>query len=74
MAVVVAVAGRREAIARWVALGVAAVGAAFYLIYAPPWSLVEATRTTTATGVSTLIASLLLITFAAVMRVDVDRS
>ena len=67
MAVVVAVAGRREAIARWVALGVAAVGAAFYLVYAPPWSLVEATRTTTATGVSTLIASLLLITFAAVI-------
>ena len=74
MAVVVAVAVRREAVARWVALGVAAVGAAFYLLYAPPWSLVEATRTTTATGVSTLIASLLLITFAAVMRVDVDRS
>ncbi len=67
MAVVVAVAGRREAIARWVALGVAAVGAAFYLSYAPPCSLVEATATTTATGVSTLIASLLLITFAAVI-------
>jgi uncharacterized membrane protein len=67
MAVVVAVAGRREAVARWVALGVAAVGAAFYLGYAPPGSLVEATATTTATGVSTLIASLLLISFAAVI-------
>ena len=67
MAVVVAVAGRREAIARWVAVGVAAVGAAFYLSYAPPGSLVAATATTTATGVSTLIASLLLITFAAVI-------
>ena len=44
MAVVVAVAGRHEATARWVALGVAAVGAAFYLSYAPPTSLVEATR------------------------------
>ena len=67
MAVVVAVAGRREAIARWVAVGVAAVGAAFYLSYAPPGSLIAATATTTATGVSTLIASLLLITFAAVI-------
>ena len=67
MAVVVAVAGRHEATARWVALGVAAVGAAFYLSYAPPTSLVEATETTTATGVSTLIASLLLIALAAVI-------
>ena len=49
----------------------AAVGAAFYLSYAPPTSLVEATETTTATGVSTLVASLLLVALAAVDRVDV---
>jgi uncharacterized membrane protein len=71
MAVVVAVAGRREAIARWVAFGVAAVGAAFYVSYAPPGSLVDATAKT-ATGVSTLIASLLLITFAAVIVWTLD--
>ena len=67
MAVVVAVAGRREAIARWVALGFAVVGAAFYLSYAPPSFAGRATETTTATAVSTLIASLLLIAFAAVI-------
>jgi uncharacterized membrane protein len=72
MAVVVALAGRREAVARWVALGVAAVGAAFYVSYAPSGSLVDATAKTTATGVSTLIASLFLITFAAVIVWTLD--
>lgn len=67
MAIVVAVAARREVTARWVALGLAVVGAAFYLSYAPPSSLVYATETTTATAVSTLIASLLLVVFAAVI-------
>jgi uncharacterized membrane protein len=67
MAIVVAVAARREVIAKWVALGLAVVGAAFYLSYAPPSSLVYATETTTAAAVSTLIASLLLIAFAAVI-------
>jgi len=67
MAIVVAVAARREAIARWVALGLAIVGAAFYLSYAPPSLLVYATETSTAAAVSTLIASLLLIAFAVVI-------
>lgn len=67
MAIVVAVAARREAMARWVALGLAVVGAAFYLSYAPPSSLIYATETSTATAVSTLIASLLLIAFAVVI-------
>jgi uncharacterized membrane protein len=67
LAIVVAVAARREVIARWVALGLAVVGGAFYLSYAPPSSLVYATGVTTATAVSTLIASLLLIAFAAVI-------
>ena len=64
MAVVVAVAGRRDDIARWAALGFAVVGGGFYLSYAPPWSLVEATETTAAAGVSTLVASLMLVACA----------
>ena len=64
MAVVVAVAGRRDDIARWAALGFAVVGGGFYLSYAPPSSLVEATETTAAAGVSTLVASLLLVACA----------
>jgi uncharacterized membrane protein len=67
MAIVVAVAARREAVAGWVSLGLAIVGAAVYLSYAPPSSLIYATETTTATAVSTLIASLLLIAFVAVI-------
>ncbi len=67
MAIVVAVAAHREVIARWVALGLAVVGGALYLSYAPPGSLVYATEVTTATAVSTLIASLMLIAFAAVI-------
>ena len=64
MAVVVAVAGRRDDIARWAALGFAVVGGGFYLSYAPPGSLVEATETTAAAGVSTLVASLMLVACA----------
>jgi uncharacterized membrane protein len=66
MAVVVALAGRRAAVARWAALGFAVFGSGFYLSYAPPSALVEATAPGPAAGVSTLIASLLLIAFAAV--------
>lgn len=65
MAVVVAVAGRSDAIARWAAVGFAVVGGGFYLSYAPPSSLVEATATTSATGISTLVASVLLMACAA---------
>lgn len=73
MAIVVAVVARREAIARWVALGLAVVGAAFYLSYTPPSSLAFATETTTATAVSTLIGSLLLIAFAVVIVWTTDQ-
>jgi hypothetical protein len=64
MAVVVATAGRRDDIARWAAFGFAVAGGGFYLSYAPPSSLVEATDTTTAAGISTLVASLLLVVCA----------
>jgi uncharacterized membrane protein len=60
MAVVVAIAGRRDEIARWVAVGFGVVGGGIFLVYAPPSSLLEATETTTAAGISTLIAAVLL--------------
>jgi uncharacterized membrane protein len=64
MAVVVAIAGRRDEIARWAAIGFGFVGGATFLSYAPPSSLAEATETTTAASISTLIASLLLVACA----------
>jgi uncharacterized membrane protein len=60
MAVVVAIAGRRDDVARWAAFGFAVVGGGLYLSYAPPSALVRATEVSTATAVSTLVASLLL--------------
>jgi uncharacterized membrane protein len=60
MAVVVAIAGRRDVIARWVAVGFGVAGGGIFLAYAPPSSLVEATETSAAAGISTLIASVLL--------------
>ncbi len=65
MAVVVAIAGRRDDIARWSALGFAAVGGAVYLSYAPPRVLVEAGAMSTPDAVSTLIASVLVACCAA---------
>ncbi|AGB23330.1 putative membrane protein (DUF2339) [Mycobacterium sp. JS623] len=60
VAVVAAIAGRRDVIARWVAVGFSVAGGGTFLAYAPPSSLVQATETTTAAGVSTLIGSVLL--------------
>ena len=42
MAVMVAIAGRHDDIARWAAIGFAVVGGGIYLSYAPPGSLVNA--------------------------------
>jgi hypothetical protein len=64
MAVVVAVAGRHDAIARWSALGFAFAGGGLYLSYAPPSSLVQATPMDAAAGISTLVSSLLLVACA----------
>jgi Predicted membrane protein (DUF2339) len=64
MAVIVAVAGRHDAIARWSALGFAFAGGGLYLSYAPPRSLVEATPMDAAAGISTLVSSLLLVACA----------
>ncbi|MUL64961.1 hypothetical protein BOO86_10850 [Mycobacterium sp. CBMA 234] len=61
MAVVVAVAGRREVIARWVATGFGFVGGAFYLDYSPPELLLRATELKTGSAVSTIISSVLAV-------------
>jgi hypothetical protein len=64
MAVVVVVAGRRSGVARWCAIGFGVAGGLFYLAYAPPSFLVEATELSTPIAASTLIASLLLVAWA----------
>ena len=64
MAVVVAIAGRRDDIVRWAAIGFAVVGGGIYLCYAPPSALVRATELDTAAAVSTLVASVLLVACA----------
>ncbi len=64
MAVVVAIAGRRDDIARWAAIGFAVVGGGIYLSYAPPSSLLRATELDTAAAVSTLVTSVLLVACA----------
>ncbi len=61
MAAVVAVAGRREDVARFVAVGFGLVGGGLYLGYAPPTSLVRATLLSTPDAVSVLVSSILLI-------------
>ena len=64
MSVVVAVAGRRDAIARWVAAGFGAVGGAIYLSYSPPDLLFRAVELTAHSAVSTVIASILAVASA----------
>ena len=64
MAVVVAIAGRRDDVARWAAVGFGVIGGGFYVAYAPPGSLVRATVLVTPEAVSVLVASVLLTAFA----------
>ena len=61
MTVVIAVAGRRDAIARLVAIGFGVIGGLLYLSYAPPTSLVRATQLSTPDSVAILVSSILLI-------------
>lgn len=67
MAVVVAAAGPRSDVARWVAAGFGFAGAVVYLGHAAPDTLITATAMPTADTVATLIASLLLIALVVVM-------
>ncbi|OBJ36818.1 hypothetical protein A5630_06210 [Mycolicibacterium mucogenicum] len=61
MSVVVAVAGRGDAIARWVAAGFGAVGGAVYLSYSPPDLLFRAVELNTHSAVSTIVSSILAV-------------
>jgi uncharacterized membrane protein len=60
MAAVTAVAGRRDTVARWAALGFAVVGAGVHLGEAPLDALFVPTGVSAAAGVSTLVSSVLL--------------
>ncbi|MDZ4268386.1 MAG: DUF2339 domain-containing protein [Mycobacterium sp.] len=60
MAVVVAVAGRRDDVARWVAVGFAIIGTGVHLSYSPLITLFEPAQIAAASGVSTLVSSILL--------------
>jgi Predicted membrane protein (DUF2339) len=60
-AAVVAVAGRRDDVARFVAIGFGLIGSGLYLAYAPPASLIRATLLSTPDAVSVLVSSILLI-------------
>jgi hypothetical protein len=66
MAIAVAIAGRRDGVARWSAFGFTFVGGAIFLSYAPPSTLARATEVSTA-AVSTLVTSLLLMAYAIVI-------
>ncbi|MFC5333427.1 DUF2339 domain-containing protein, partial [Mycobacterium branderi] len=67
MAIVVAVAGRRNAIARWVAAGFGFIGLAEFLHYAPPGNLLTGTAVPTSVAVATMATSLLAIGYVAAM-------
>ncbi|MFN6546951.1 DUF2339 domain-containing protein [Mycolicibacterium nivoides] len=64
MASVVAVAGRRHGVTRWIAVGLAVVGGAIYLGSAGPDTLIEATKLSAGLTISVLIGSVLAIASA----------
>jgi uncharacterized membrane protein len=67
LAVVIAIAGRHDVVARWSAMGFGIVGVGLFYHYAPLPALVWATTMPTSVAVSTLAASLLVIAFAVVI-------
>lgn len=74
MAVVTAMAAGRDVIGRWAAIGFAFVGAALHLNYAPPAVLLQPVEVSTATGISTLVSSLLLAAAAVAIVWTADRT
>ncbi|BBX70394.1 DUF2339 domain-containing protein [Mycolicibacterium psychrotolerans] len=60
MAAVTAVAGRRDSVARWAAIGFAVVGGGVHLAEAPLGALLVPTGVSAAAGASTLVSSVLL--------------
>ncbi|CAN5305090.1 DUF2339 domain-containing protein [soil metagenome] len=67
LALVVAVAGRHSAVARWLAIGFVFIGGLVFLGYAPPSHLSTAVTVAPAEAVSILAASALLIACAVVI-------
>lgn len=67
LAVAVALAGRCDVAARWVAVGLGSVGALLYLDHTPPTLLATATVVPIGAAISTLVASVLAVGWAAVM-------
>lgn len=66
-ALIIAMVGRDDAVARWIATGFGVIGTLLFYSYAPLRTLVRATAVPTSVAVSTLAASLLVIAFAIVM-------
>ncbi|WP_301120559.1 DUF2339 domain-containing protein [Mycolicibacterium fortuitum] len=64
MAAVVAVAGRRQAVTRWIAIGLAMIGGGILLDIAGPEVLISATKMPAGLTVSSLIGSVLVIAAA----------
>ncbi|WP_099024452.1 DUF2339 domain-containing protein [Mycolicibacterium palauense] len=61
LATIVSLAGRRSAVARWIAMGFALLGATIALTYLQPGALLTPTALSTPVAVSTLVTSVLLI-------------
>ncbi|KUH65775.1 hypothetical protein AU184_06220 [Mycolicibacterium novocastrense] len=73
MALVVATAGRQHAMAKAISIGFAAVGAIYYLSWAPTYTLLWGTSTSAGVAASTLIASILLIAWSVTIVWAFDR-
>jgi Predicted membrane protein (DUF2339) len=67
MAITVAVAGRDDSIARWVAAGFGFIGLAAFLSYAHPTNLLHGTAVPASVAVATMVTSLLAIAYWAAM-------
>lgn len=67
LAIAIAIVGRQDVTARWIALGFGIIGSGLFYSYAPLHALMRATAVPTSVAASTLAASLLVIAFAVVM-------
>jgi hypothetical protein len=67
LAIVIVIAGRHDAVARWTAAGFGIIGTGLFYSYAPLHALVRATHLPTSVAASTLAASLLVVALAVVL-------
>ena len=67
LAIAIAIVGRQDVTARWIALGFGIIGSGLFYSYAPLHALMRATAVPASVAASTLAASLLVIAFAVVM-------